>query len=170
MESDSLQLRELIPAEPFIQSPGWPWWAWVAIALVVIGLVLLVRLLVKKNEAQSPPDLRLISDQAFQLAMEKIDLAGKQSAIQSAATTCSEAIRRYLATVTSDPSLYETHEEFLGRHESLNGFPVEARNAASTGFDRLAQLKYAKAPTGDASSIADEGRSLLKQLHQHRPA
>ncbi len=170
MESESLQLRELVPAEPFIQPPGWPWWAWVALATSVIGFALLMRLFRRKKSTNNAPDLQLISEQAFRLAMEKIDLAGKQTAIPSAATTCSEAIRRYLATVTSDPSLYETHEEFLARHESLKDYPLEVRDAASTGFCRLARLKYGKSPTGDSSSIANEGRSLLKQLHQHRPA
>lgn len=170
MESDSLQLQELVPAEPFVPSPGWPWWVWVAIVLVVCLSVLLIFALRRKSRATTPPDLGLVAETAFKAAIKHIEQAAKHSAIQEAATACSAAIRRYLATVTGDSSLYETHEEFLARHEALTGYPIEVRDGVATGFCRLAQLKYGKAPSGDPAAIADEGRSLLQQLHQNRPA
>lgn len=170
MDSDKLQLRELVPADPFIQSPGWPWWVWLLIALAIVGIAFLICLIVRRSDSASGPDPRLEAENAYRAAMERIKGAANLSAVQEAATSCSDAIRRYLATVTGDPSLYETHEEFLARHESLDGFPVEVRNGVSAGFSRLARLKYGKSPSGEPFAIADEGLSLLDQLHQHRPA
>jgi hypothetical protein len=170
MESDSLQLRELVSADPYIQSPGWPWWLWAVIGLLAVGLILLIWSLFKRKNTENSPDLRLIADQAYRSALEKIEAAASLSPIQNVATDCSEAIRRYLATVTSDPSLYETHEEFLSRHQSLDGYPIEIRNGVSTGFSRLAKLKYGKSPNGDPNTITNEGRNLLMELHQHRPS
>ncbi|MFC7336283.1 hypothetical protein ACFQY0_03770 [Haloferula chungangensis] len=170
MDSESLQLQDLVPAEPFVHSSGWPWWAWVLVALGVLLLAVWLRAMFRKGQSSEAPNLQLIHDQALQLAMEKIDLAAQQTAVQAAATTCSEAIRRYLATVASDPSLYETHEEFLARHEALNSFPAELKEEVSNTFNRLAKMKYGKSPAGDPGVIASEGRSLLTQLHENLPA
>ncbi|MEP4079474.1 hypothetical protein [Haloferula sp.] len=170
MDSDSLQLRELVPAEPFIQSTGWPWWAWLVVAVFVIGLILLIFAAFRRKDSITPPELGLVADRAYKIAMDHLKQAGDRTVIQEAATACSAAIRHYLATVTGDRSLFETHEEFLARHEALNGYPVEVRNEVSNGFSKLAQLKYGKSPSGDSTEVANDGRNLLQQLHQHRPA
>ena len=170
MDSESLQLRDLVPAEPFIQSPGWPWWAWAIVAVLAIGLALLIRQLFKKRDEEAGPDLRHIADEAYRIACDKIDLAANLTAIQDVATSCSEAVRRYLATVTKDPSLFETHEEFLSRHQALADFPSEIRQQVSKGFSHLARLKYGKSVSGEASTITQESRALLQSLHQRRPA
>ncbi|MGB6221189.1 hypothetical protein [Haloferula sp.] len=170
MEDETLKLQDLVPAEPFIQSPGWPWWAWVILAVLIIGLALLIRTLSRKQDATQGADPALIAEEAYQSALGKIEQARSNSAIQEVATSCSAAIRRYLATATGDPSLFETHEEFLARHEALTDYPIEVRNGVSVGFGRLARLKYGKSPSGVSDEVADESRQLLQQIHQHRPA
>jgi hypothetical protein len=170
MESDDLQLRDLAPAEPFLQPPGWPWWAWLLAGLVALSAVILVIAIARRKKAATPPDLRLRAESAYRKACEGIEQAGATGGVQEAATACSTAVRGYLATVCGDPSLFETHEEFLARHQALESYPAEMRERVSTGFSRLAELKYGKDRKGEIAAVTDESRRLLDQLHQQRPA
>jgi hypothetical protein len=142
----------------------------VLIAIIIIGAAFLIRASLKAAESAHSPDSAKEAEKAYREAIDQIRAAASLSMIQEAATSTSAAIRRYLAAATGDPSLFETHEEFLARHEALKGYPIEVRNEASTGFTRLARLKYGKSPDGDASLIADEAQHLLAKLHQNRPA
>ena len=85
---------------------------------------------------------------------------------QEAATRISGAIRLYLATVCGDSSLFETHEEFLGRHQALQNFPEETRSQVSTILCQLAAMKYARPDSPEASSLGAQSRAVIDQLHQ----
>lgn len=170
MESDELQLRDLVPADPFIQSPGWPWWAWVLVAVALIGVISLIVALVVRKKSAEVTDPGLLAEEAYHIAIAQIERAAGLAEIQNAATDCSTAIRGYLSKICNDPSLFETHEEFLSRHEALKSFSEDLRKRISTGFSHLASLKYGKSRSGDIPLITNEGRNLLQQIHQHRPA
>jgi hypothetical protein len=69
-------------------------------------------------------------------------------------------------SVAGDPSLFETHEEFLARHDGLLAFRSEARTAAQSGFSRLAALKYAPVtPSIAPTEVVADARTLLETLH-----
>lgn len=170
MEPDDLQLRDLAPAEPFLQSPGWPWWVWAVGALAGLALVILVIIICRRKKTAQPPDLKLRAEKAYREALGEIERAGTLQVAQDAATACSSALRRYLSTVCGDPSLFETHEEFLARHKALESFPSEVRDSVSSNFNRLAALKYGKSSNTEIPSLAEDGRGLLDQLHQQKTA
>jgi hypothetical protein len=62
--------------------------------------------------------------------------------------------------------LFETHEEFVSRHDALLALTPEARAATETGFTRLAALKYApEIPDAVPAEVVAESRALLETLH-----
>lgn len=76
-------------------------------------------------------------------------------------------LRKYLSAAANDPALFETHEEFISRHDSLQALKPEARAAAEAGFTRLASLKYAPEIQEDApAQVIADSRALLETLHQ----
>ena len=84
-----------------------------------------------------------------------------------AAVLASLTLRDYLATAADDPALFETHEEFIARHDSLAALTEKARAAAAAGFSRLAALKYAaEPPASTASLVIESARTLLDELHR----
>ncbi len=168
MEEEALQLQDLVPPEPLLRDPGLPLWVWLSIALGVVLLAwLAVRLLGRK--AATPPPLADFHAQAYREALGTIEEAAQLDS-REAATRISGALRHYLAVVCGDPSLYETHEEFLARHQALADFSAEAREQTATTFAHLAQLKYDKDRSGEPAELSRRGAALLENLHQQRAA
>lgn len=168
MEDDPLKLQDLVPAEPLLREPGQPWWVWV---LAGIALLLLVYALRAAFQSTAPRGAvqGANAESAFRKASEMLDRAAELPG-REAATRSSEAIRHYLALVCGDPSLFETHEEFLARHRALESYPPAVRDHVSTLFCRLAALKYDKDRTGDTPEMIEGSRFVLRQLHEQRPA
>ncbi len=68
-------------------------------------------------------------------------------------------IRRFLQGELRDPSLFETHEEFSRRVDSLSAVPEQCQRATRNLLEKLAELKYDD--TSDDSS--DSSRELLRE-------
>jgi len=164
---DTFVLRDPIPAEPLLPDPGLPLWAWGLIGLLAVGLIagLIALILRRKPKGMvNPESVRL---EAFRRAMAELQ-GGEGETIQVAATKVSIALRRYLAVVSGDPALFETHEEFVARHESLASYPEDIRRSTAEGFSHLARLKYGPEASGDPVALYSAARQLLERLHQHR--
>ena len=87
---------------------------------------------------------------------------------RQAAVRCSLILRKYLAQAANDPSLFETHEEFISRQDSLAALTDEAREACAMGFSKLAALKYAPQEAADdpaPGAVIEDTRLLLHTLH-----
>lgn len=164
---DALVLRELVPAEPLLPSPGLPLWAWLAIAAAGVALLALVFFLRRAKREKTDPSL--VREQAYRTAIGELESPPARG-MQEAATRVSVALRRYLAAVSGDPALFETHEEFVARHESLAGYPEDLRKSTAEGFSHLARLKYGREAAGDPIVLFSAARQLLDRLHQHPPA
>lgn len=163
---DALVLRGLVPAEPLLPPPGLPWWASLAIGAAVVALVGLVAFLRRAKRRKTDP--ARAREDAYRAALA--DLESPATGMQEAATRVSVALRRYLAAVAGDPALFETHEEFVARHQALSGYPEELRKSAAEGFSHLARLKYGREASGDPAALFSAARQLLDRLHQHPPA
>ncbi len=165
-ETTGLKLLEpdapeaLVP-EPFVQ----PWM--IGAILVLAGVLVALWILRKRNPA--PVDPREVRDAAFREALTSLNGMEAEDA-RAAAVQTSLILRKYLAQAAADPALYETHEEFLARHESLASLSPDARTAAAAGFSKLAALKYAPDLPGQppAETVA-EARSLLETIHHGFP-
>lgn len=138
----------------------WPWFVVAAVvSLLAIALMVFVR---KKKAAVNPLAAR---NAAF---AEAIAALANQTTddTRSAAVQSSLILRRYLSVAAADPALFETHEEFISRHDALQALTPEARAATETGFTRLAALKYAPEIPGTApADVIADSRSLLETLH-----
>lgn len=157
----SFVLKEPAPPDALVPSIGlWPWWL-AGGALILLAVVLLI-VLRKRPVVADPAAAR---NAAFKEAM--VTLAGTQAPrAREAAVQCSLILRRYLSMAAGDPALFETHEEFVARHDSLHALSAPAREAAAAGFSRLAALKYApEIPETDPGGVITESRSLLETLH-----
>ena len=64
------------------------------------------------------------------------------------------------------PALFETHEEFVGRHEALQGLPDDVKTDAGSFFGKLAARKYAPENMPSDGNLRDEGLALLERIHR----
>jgi len=167
-KSDTFELKAPVPAEPLLPDPGLPLWAWGLIGLAAVGLIAaLVMLLKRKKPGFIDPNLA--REEAYRRAKAELE-AAPGGTMQAAATKVSIALRRYLAVASGDPALFETHEEFVARHQSLAAYPEELRQATAEGFSHLARLKYGREASGDPATLYSSAQQLLDRLHQHRPS
>ncbi len=134
--------------------------------MIVVGVLMLLIVVVKLTRKKGPIDPLTLRRQAYEAALRSINEAPSSDG-REAATLASMILRRYLATVSGDPALFETHEEFIARRDSLKSLAEEAREAARVQFDRLAALKYSKdIRAADSAPIFESSRALLETLHR----
>lgn len=152
------------PASPEALVPDSGLWQWFIAAALIILLVLVLIILLRRKKP-STVDLATLRKAAFTEAMTA--LAETHTAdSRDAAVRSSLILRKYLSTAAGDPALFETHEEFVSRHDSLQALTVEARAATEAGFTRLAALKYAPGtPDAAPEGVVAESRALLETLH-----
>lgn len=167
---DALVLRDLVPAEPLLPDAGFPLWAWCFIAAGVLLLGILAWYLARRQRPIGMVDPRKAKEEAYRRAVAELEASSGGQTMQEAATRVSVALRRYLAVASGDPALFETHEEFVARHESLAKYPEELRQTTAEGFSHLARLKYGREANGDPAALSSSARQLLDRLHQHQPA
>ncbi len=165
---ETLVLRDPVPAEPLLPDPGLAPWVWWALAGGVLLLALLAWFLLRRRK-QGMVDPVKVREEAYRRAVAELSSQAAAS-MQEAATKVSLALRRYLAVVAGDPALFETHEEFVARHESLATYPADLRQSAAEGFSQLARLKYGREAAGEPAALFSAARQLLDRLHQHQPA
>ncbi|BCX49228.1 hypothetical protein HAHE_31360 [Haloferula helveola] len=169
MEDDPLQLRDVVPADTLVSHPGLPWWGWLLIAVGAVLVTVAVVFLIRRKPATAGMQIPVDREAAYRLAQEQIQ-SSAELPLHEAATRISGALRLYLAKIFRDPSLYETHEEFLARHEALDDLPEITREQVSTLLCRLAQMKYDQPRTSPGEVATDQPLSVLRQIHQQAPA
>lgn len=165
MEPDTPDLELLEPPAPVGLLPDHSLWFWAMIAAACIAFLALIWWFVKfRKQRQIDPALRRL--EAYRTAKTQLETLN-QPEPRACATAASLILRRYLADVAQDPSLFETHEEFLHRSDALQGMTAGAREAAKSGFNELAGLKYGPdRPDAASAQIATRSLNLLETLHQ----
>jgi hypothetical protein len=160
----NLELRDVPLPDPLIPTHGfWPWW--MAAGLLVLLVLMVWRLLHPRRPAVV--DLAQIRSQAHAEALAALDAAELAVGSREAAVEASLILRKYLSRAAADPALFETHEEFISRHDALSAINAPARSAASRGFSQLALLKYGPVePSAKPAEILADARALLQTLHQ----
>ncbi len=161
-EAPNLQLKEPVLPESLVPAMDLTW-VWVAIAafvLVTVAIILIGKR--KKKGAIDPLSLRRA---AYRTAVKSFESATAGDA-RDAAVQSSMILRRFLADAVGDPALFETHEEFITRRDSLEKLTPPVREATATTFATLARVKYApETPEDDPSAILAEGRRHLDVLN-----
>jgi LPXTG-motif cell wall-anchored protein len=157
-----LELMEPAPPGDLVPAYGlWPWFVAAGVALLLIAAVIWL-LRKRRRHGESPAALR---EAAYRDALAALDaIRAEQS--RTVAVQASLILRKYLAIAATDPALYETHEEFISRQDSLQQLNPDARSAASETFKKLAALKYAPEISPEPpAGIREESRALLETLH-----
>lgn len=164
MDEKTTGIEWMEPASPEALLPDsglWPWLAAAVIAVLVVSVVMIV--LRKKKPAAT--SLRVLRNAAFAEAIAALAKTTTTD-VRDAAVQSSLILRNYLSTAAGDPALFETHEEFVARHDALSALTTAARSAADAGFGRLAALKYAPGiPAATPAEVIAESRTLLETLH-----
>lgn len=158
--SKKFQLMESSSVETLIPKTEMPW-LW-----IIIGTLLLMALVIwlirrRMKRAKDPANIR---EAAFREATAALD-AIPQNDPHLAALESSMILRKYLSITAQDPALFETHEEFVSRHDALQKIPQATRDAVATIFNHLTTIKYAPgAANANAKKIIDDSRQLLDAL------
>ena len=137
-------------------------WLWIVLGTcILIMLATLIFALAKRRKSIDPATARRAAlAQALREIEEAASFPPRISALQT-----SLAIRRYMSTAAGDPSLFETHEEFLARHPAITLWPPATIDSLVTTLKHLAEMKYR--PLEDSRTAADiltESRALLQSL------
>lgn len=164
--ADSKTTFELVESQDAMKLvPTWQleWW-WILMGsgalLICIGLFsLILRKTRKSDPAQAKREAYREADTAlFQMG----SLPARDMAIE-----ISLILRRYLAKCMNEPVLYETHEEFIGRHDAIKDFDVNLRVSISGYFSELASIKYGPEDmpvAGSVESLKDRAKELLERM------
>lgn len=167
-ESGTLELQAGASPEALLPDHGlWPWW------LAALGalLAVIVFFLIRRRGKRWHPDPAAQREAAWCEAQAALQAIPATADARAAAVQASLVIRKYLSVAAADPALFETHEEFIARHDSLAALTPATRTVTQETFDWLATWKYAPQPpaTGTAEVLA-RSRALLEALHHGFPA
>jgi len=163
-QSTGLELMEPGSPEALIPASGlWPWMAGaVIVVLVVLGLMIFLLRQRKPNAVGG----MVVRNAALAEAIAALAMIATEDA-RDAAVQASLILRSYLSVVAGDRALYETHEQFVARHDALETLSAEVRAAAEAGLSRLAAMKYAPGMAeATVEEVIVESRALLETLHQ----
>lgn len=160
--SPKFELQEPVSPETLLPSFNFtPVWIALTALLLITVIILVVRAFSSKGKSDP-----LAARRAAYIAAKKRLESAEEPGIRETAVNTSLILRRFLSDAVGDPSLFETHEEFLTRHDSLNKLTPPAREACTTWFQRVARLKYAPVtPADDSSALAADARELLETLN-----
>jgi uncharacterized protein (TIGR04145 family) len=162
-EPPNLHLHDLANPEALI--PGASTWPWIAAAVALAMLVAAGVIVYRSKRRAAAADPAALRRAAWLEAGNALESVNAPSA-RAAAVQCSLILRRYLSTALGDPALFETHEEFIGRRDSLKLLTSDARQTCSQGFGWFATLKYApEPPAEEPAGVIGEARRLLDALH-----
>jgi len=136
-------------------------WLWIIIGAVLLASLIFWLICHRMKHAKDPANIR---EAAFKEAIAALD-AIPQNDPHSAALESSMILRKYLSITAEDPALFETHEEFVSRHDALQKIPQATRDEVAAIFSRLATIKYAPdAANANAENIVGDSRQLLHAL------
>jgi hypothetical protein len=145
--------------------PNWQmeWWYIVLAVAILVILILLGYLFLKKSKIQDP---NYVKRQAYQEALAgfgKLDASiGKENVI-----IVSLVLRQYLAKVMNEPALYETHEEFIGRHDAIKNLSEDLKIEITDHFSKLAAIKYGpdEGTVTDVEMLKQASIIIIERIH-----
>ena len=156
----NFQLMESSTVEALIPKAETPW-LWIIIGVVLVASLIFWLIRRRMKRAKDPANIR---EAAFNDAITALDAISHCDA-HAAALESSMILRKYLSITAEDPALFETHEEFVSRHDALQKIPQSTRDEVAAIFNRLAMIKYAPDSINtNAETIIGDSRQLLHAL------
>ncbi len=143
------------------------WCLFVSLTLAVIGLVVW-RLIAGHRKKIVPP---LTHEEIALSAIRKIEES--PVSLRECCLRLSLVLRTYLTGEANDPALYETHQEFNRRVDSLASLPEAEQEEMRRLLEYMASVKYA-GETGDdcaeVGKLCADARELVVRIHAARCA
>lgn len=162
------ELEKDIPVEAFaVQSLGQILLIAGIVTAVILGVVVWLILRRRKKKLPTPPGLLDNALAALQ-ALEQ-----STPPLRECSLRVSMILRTYLAGQTHDPALFETHEEFSRRMDSLAAVPAACREQTRELLESLAEYKYAGGEKQDplqVNAMVTQARDLLHRIHETQAA
>ena len=161
MGNDILQaiptLEQDIPADQFMVQNFWEPFAWACAVLIPLAALAGWWIYRRRNRVAVPGNTPL---QDALAALSELD--ADLPAMRECALRLSMILRSFLAGQTQDPALYETHEEFSQRMDSLANVPLVCQYETRELLEYLAEFKYA----GDSGRDATGAHQLVERARQ----
>lgn len=166
MEETPVDLTLMEPVSPETLMPGPSLLPWIILGAVLLVLFILcvvaVIMIVKAVGKTTPPPYQAAYSDAKASLDQIQSLSARETAVE-----CSLILRTYLSKAFNDPALFETHEEFISRQDSLASLTPETKAATQNGFSELAKHKYSQdTPSDDAQAIVANSKTLLETLNR----
>ena len=155
-------LEQDIPADQFLVQEFWIPLAW-GCALIIPLAALSAWLLYRRSQRSIVTGPTPLQEALTALA----ELENQLPPMRECALRLSMILRSYLAGKTQDPALYETHEEFSQRMDSLTHVPVSCQLETRDLLEHLAEFKYAGETAEDttrAQSLIATARNLVNRI------
>ena len=150
-------LEQDIPADQFMVQNFWEPFAWVC-AIVIPLAALAAWWMYRRRKAAAAPGITPLQEALAALR----DIEEELPAMRECALRLSMVLRSYLAGQTQDPALYETHEEFSQRMDSLAHVPQNCQCETRDLLEHLAEFKSA----GETEHDATRSRNLIESARQ----
>ncbi|MGJ8676519.1 MAG: DUF4381 family protein [Akkermansiaceae bacterium] len=143
-------IRDIPDPEQFLPEPTTPLWVWIALALGLISLAILLYFLFRKKTVSEPAQLPI---ETAREEMEKLKQEIDLKPAHATATELSLIMRRYLSSALNDPALFETNEEFSLRPGALKSLKGDSKEKITQFLRDLSTLKYTP-----SDRVGKEGR------------
>ena len=150
-------LEQDIPADQFMVQNFWEPFAWVC-AIVIPLAALAAWWMYRRRKTAAAPGITPLQEALAALR----EIEEELPAMRECALRLSMVLRSYLAGQTQDPALYETHEEFSQRMDSLVHVPQNCQCETRDLLEHLAEFKYA----GETEHDATRSRNLIESARQ----
>ena len=151
--------------EPTLPEPPGPGIAPWIVGTLVLGAILLALIIWSRRRHSPSHPLRfkeIVYRDAITALTQLAPVGIRETAIQT-----SLILRQFLAKVTNDPALYETHEEFVTRQDSLKSLSPATQASTKQLFDGLAAIKYDREVADrQPSELIADSKGLLATLHK----
>lgn len=151
------KLEKDLPAETFMVEDFWIpviWCVGIALLLAIAGL--LIWRFYHKKPVSLPPS-------PMETAMAELSrLEEGLPSLRECSLRLSLVLRAFLTGQIQDPALFETHEEFSQRMDSLCNIPKACQLDTRRLLEELASLKYA----GEWQENPSRARSLIGQVRE----
>ena len=168
MGNDILQaiptLEQDIPADQFMVQNFWEPFAWACAVLIPLA-ALAAWWIYRRRSRVAVPGTTPLQDALAALGELDTDLP----AMRECALRLSMILRSFLAGQTQDSALYETHEEFSQRMDSLANVPLVCQYETRELLEYLAEFKYAGDSGRDvtgAHQLVERARQLVCRIEQ----
>lgn len=143
------------------------WCLAISLVLAVIGLIVWRFIARHRKKIVPPPTHEEIALSAIR------EIEGSPISLRECCLRLSLVLRTYLTGEADDPALYETHQEFNRRVDSLASIPETEQEEMRRLLEYMASVKYAGETRGDCAEVGKlcaEARELVVRIHAARCA